>query len=331
MSPSSIDVLVPFWGLAGGVIKILDYADHAAQLGRRVLLWAPPLPNDDPLVMKLPVLGRLLDSPNVDLRLLDDLALDRSDVVLFTDPTHHELIERSTTVDFGPRLLHLIQGTRHANPRWQDGRNYRLLHRPMSRISVSHEVTTAIKPLVNERYPVHTIVEGHDIDYFSHRPTTGPTVPGVTRVLYTTWKSDLGDRIQERLSHIDGSHRIAWIAVREPLSWPTLRNRYHGADIFLCAPGPEEGFYLPGLEAMAAGAAVITALVGGNAAYVRPGHNAAVAGYDDVDSHIEALRTLVADVDLRASLVESAFATAQLHRLDRERDEFAAVLATVGP
>ncbi len=330
MTTTHIDVLVPFWGLAGGVIKILDYADHAAQLGRRVQLWAPPMPTNDALVMKLPVVQRLVDSDNVAVHPLDELTIDRSEAVLFTDPTHHELIERSTTNSLGPRLIHLIQGTRHANPRWQDGRNYRLLHRPMTRITVSNEVTSAIRPLVNERHPLHTIVEGHDIDYFSKRPTAAPPDRGVARVLYTTWKSDLGDRIQQRLAETDDAPQVAWISVREPLGWPSLRNRYHGADIFLCAPGPEEGFYLPGLEAMAAGVAVITAVVGGNATYVRPEHNAMVADYDDVDSHIDALRTLSVNAELRSSLVEHGRATAQLHRLERERDEFAAVLATVG-
>jgi len=328
---TSIDVLVPFWGLAGGVIKVLDYADHAAQLGQDVQLWAPPVPSDDQLLDSLPVVQRLVDAPNVRVGLLREMDIDRSDVVLFTDPTHHELIERSSTTEFAPRLLHLIQGTRHANPQWLDGRNYRLLHRPMNRISVSHEVTEAIGPLVNKRFALHTIVEGHDIDYFSNRPRPKLLEGAVPRILYTTWKSDLGDRVREAFEQTQGAPRVAWIAVREPMGWPALRNRYHGADIFLCAPGPEEGFYLPGLEAMAAGAAVVTSLVGGNAAYVQANHNAVVAEYDDVNAHVDALVSLIADSHRRAALVENAYSTAQRHRLDRERDEFAAVLATVGP
>ena len=327
---ASIDVLVPFWGLAGGVIKILDYADHAAHLGRDVQLWAPPVPSDDQLLESLPVVRRLFDAQNVRVGLLNELDIDRSDVVLFTDPTHHELIERTCSTEIASRLLHLIQGTRHANPRWLDGRNYRLLHRPMNRISVSQQVTEAIRPLVNKRFAIHTIVEGHDIDYFSNRSRPDLPEGAVPRILYTTWKSDLGDRVRDRFERIEGAPKVAWIAVREPMGWPALRNRYHGADIFLCTPGPEEGFYLPGLEAMAAGAAVITSLVGGNAAYVQANDNAVVAEYDDVDAHVDAIMALLADRHTRATLVKNAYSTAQRHRLDRERDEFAAVLATVG-
>lgn len=330
MRQRPIDVLVPFWGLAGGVIKVLDYADHARVLGLPVRLWAPAVPNNDDLIWSLPVAQRLLNAPGVTVGLIEEMNLDGVDTILFTDPSHHELIERATSAELGDRVIHLVQGTRHANPQWQGGRNYRLLHRPMTRVSVSHQVTEVLAPLVNTSHRLHTIVEGHDVEYFSPRPTGTRPESAPLRVFYTTWKSDLGDRVRKQLSHTDEASTIAWIKADGPLGWPALRNRYHGADVFLAAPGPEEGFYLPGLEAMAAGVAVVTALVGGNAAYVHHGDNALVAEYDDPTAHAEALLTLKRDPGLVRALVENGRATTKLHHLDRERSEFADVLATVG-
>jgi len=329
MLPPRLDVLVPFWGLAGGVIKILDYANHAATLGVATTLWAPPIPPHDDLVHTLPAVQRLLESERVSVLPLDELALDQATTVLFTEPTHHRQIELASPAAFGQRLIHLVQGTRHGNPDWNDGLNYRLLHRPMTRIAVSNPVADAIAPIVNPLHPTITIVEGHDCGYFAKGTATAADLNpqedrgdrSPIRVLYSTWKSDLGDRIADAYT----TGEAAFIAIRTPLGWPALRNRYRGADVFVCTPGPEEGFYLPGLEAMASGVAVVSALVGGNAAYIEEDANALVVPFDDVGAHVEAIERLRTDLALRHRLV------ARDHRMDGERDENALGLTPVTP
>ena len=333
MLPRSIDVLVPFWGLAGGVIKILDYADHAAKLGIATTLWAPPLPPVDEPVHTLPVMQRLLANQRVALRPINELAIEPDATVLFTEPTHHLAIEQSSSVSLGARLIHLVQGTRHANPTWNDGLNFRLLHRPMTRIVVSDEVADAIAPLANDTHDVHTIVEGHDCAYFADDQSPIDTPANAPlRVLYATWKSDLGDRVAEAINTLPAGpgRPIVFIAIRTALGWPALRNRYRGADVLLCCPGPEEGFYLPGLEAMAARVAVVTAIVGGNAAYVRPDENALVASYDDVDSHVAAIQRLRDEPALHQRLIAAGSDTVGHHTLERERSEFGEVLSGIG-
>jgi hypothetical protein len=326
--PDRVHVLVPFWGMAGGVIKILDYADHLAQSGVKTTLWAPPLPTNDDLVHSLPVVSRLLAHRLVDLRDLSDLSFDEEKPwAIFTEPTHRKNIDDATDEPLGRRLVHLIQGTRHADPHWQNGYNYRLLHRPMSRVAVSHQVAAAIRPLADRTFDLHTVVEGHDCDYFADRPIADSTPPDrPLRILYTTWKSDLGDRVAEVMA---GDSRVRFIAVRTPLGWSALRNRYHGADVMLCTPGPAEGFYLPGLEAMAARAVVVTALVGGNEAYVSRGQNALVATFDDVASHVAALAWLAEDRPLRARLAEGGTVTCARHTLERERANLLDVLSSL--
>lgn len=334
--PNQLHVLVPFWGLAGGVIKVLDYAAHGVDLGIDVTLWAPPIPDESAAIHQLPVARRLIDDTAVELRALVDLSLPEGQgrsAVLFTEPTHHRLIEEATETPLGASLIHLVQGTRHANPEWQNGMNYRLLHRPMTRIAVTPQVFDAIAPLVNRRFPLHTILEGHATDYFGGRPQPHQAAdsarsPTPLRVLYTTWKSDLGDRVA---AHLSTDRRFAFTALRTETTWPALRNRYHAADVLLCTPGPEEGFYLPGIEAMAAGVVVVSAEVGGNASYLVSETNAVVVEYDDTVAHADALIGLAQDSHLRATLRDAGRQTVGQHTLNRERGQFKAVLESLGP
>lgn len=308
-----LHVLVPFWGLAGGVIKVLDYAEHGQRAGFDVTLWAPEEEPTDPLLETLPVLERLV-AADVGRRRLDTLSagdIGDDDLMLFTEPAHGALIDR---LGVRPeRVIHLVQGTRHATPTWNGGLHYRLLHRRFVRIAVSAQVHAAIAPHVHPALRLHVVPEGHDVDYFAvDRPPAGA---GRVRVLYSTWKSNLGDRVSE----LCGGDDIAFTAMRTPKSWPALANHYRSTDIFLGCPGPEEGFYLPGLEAMAAGCAVVMSLVGGNEAYAHDGINMVACPYDDALSHAMAIRRLARQPELRQSLSSAGYATAQEHRLEPER------------
>jgi len=279
--------------MAGGVIKILDYAQHAVSGGvPEVNLWAPPVPPQDHPIHSLPVFALLKDAPAVTIRPLHELAFgdDPEPWVLFTEPTHHVLIEAAASESLHHRLIHLIQGTRHANPEWSDGRNYRLLHRPMSRIMVTDQVAAAVTPHANARFPMRTIIEGHDGAYFAAGAPEQTAIRSVFRVLYATWKTDLGDRVAELLAD---NPSFTFDAVRSECGWPELRRRYHAADLFICSPGPEEGFYLPGIEAMAAHCVVVSSFVGGNESYLDDGRNVLRAPYDDAAAHAQALITLL--------------------------------------
>ena len=310
-----LHVLIPFWGLAGGVIKMLDYANHGRRGGFDVTLWAPEAEPTNPLLESLPALQRV-SGPDVHRRRLDNLDASHvasSDLVLFTEPAHAAIIDR---LGISPeRVIHLVQGTRHATPTWNNGLHYRLLHRPFVRIVISEQVRDAVAPHVHPALPLHLVPEGHDTGYFAvDRPLVSPTDP--VRVLYSTWKSDLGGRVTS-LCHDDPD--IVFTAMRTPKSWPMLLNHYRSADIFLGCPGPEEGFYLPGLEAMSAGCTVVMALVGGNEAYAVDGENMVACTYDDAPGHAEAIRALASNRERRRSLNLAGHDTASQHNLDREQ------------
>lgn len=317
-------VVTPSFAPAGGVIKIFDYVQHARALGWRVEVCAPVSLERSAPLLEVPGVRQLRSDPAVSWR-QDIRPMPRPrDLVFFSWPTDHRSIEPHLPPGFAlERVIHIVQGVRHANPAWLDGFGLRLLNRPMTRIVTSQPVLDAIAPYVNPRFATRLIELGHRIDYFA-RARGGP-LPAQVSVGYTTWKSDLGDRVRARLDG-DGQ-RWSFRAIRTPATWPQLRKLYHSCDAFLGTPGPEEGYYLPGLEAMAAGAVVVVPDVVGNRAYCRFGENCVQATYEDVDAYVGALRGLAAaDAGQVEGMRAAAYAESRRHTLEVERAGFERLL-----
>ncbi len=322
-SDETFHIVFPLWAPVGGVIKILDYLHHTLDIGfGKAVAWGPPLPGPEAAIRHHAAWVRAHEDPRIEFRLLKDLELPESAWVLFSEPSQHPDIEVALPSGSDPaRVIHLVQNTRHANPNWHLGFPYLLLHRPITRIHVTHEVADAVAPVVNTHLPSWTIVEGHGWEYFS--ATHDPERVGPLRVGYTTWKSDLGDRVRDCFQ---GDDRVTFDALRGPATWEDIRALYHRCDVWLSAPGPEEGFYLPGLEAMAADLVVVSALVGGNRAYLRANENCLAPEFEDAQDHADAIHSLLDDGDLAATLRRGSKDTLALHTLERERDEFAVVV-----
>ncbi len=315
-------VVFPLWGPVGGVIKIFDYLHHTIGIGfPRAVAWGPPLPGPDAPIRDHRAYQRAREDDRIRFGLLKDLELPESAWVLFSEPSQHPDIERALPAGSDrTRVIHLVQNTRHANPRWHLGFPYLLLHRPVTRIFVTNEVEAAVSPIANRRFPSRTIVEGHDWPFFSLPAGADPAWSGgPLRVGYTTWKSTIGDEVAAALA---GDSRFSFEALRNPASWVELRDLYHRCDLWLCAPGPEEGFYLPGLEAMAADRVVVSAMVGGNSAYLVPEENCVTADFEDVPSHVAALERIAGDPGLAAKLRAGGHRATARHTLAREQAEF---------
>ncbi|MGI9608341.1 MAG: glycosyltransferase [Acidimicrobiales bacterium] len=317
-------VVFPLWGPVGGVIKIFDYLHHTLQIGfDRAIAWGPPLPGPEAPIRDHAAYRRAHDDPRIEFRLLKDLELPESAWVLFSEPSQHPDIEEALPDGSNrQRVIHLVQNTRHANPHWHLGFPYLLLHRPLTRIHVTHEVAEAVTPVVNTRFPSTTIVEGHDWPFFSTPSTRDPEGP--LRVGYTTWKSTIGDEVADALQ--DDS-RFSFDAIRSPATWIEIRELYHRSDVWLCSPGPEEGFYLPGLEAMAANLIVVSPFVGGNRAYLIDEENCLRTEFEDPSSHVRALKRLADDPELGDRLRAGGHAATARHTLERERAEFGEFIA----
>lgn len=320
-TPRAVHVLTPTYRPAGGVVKVFDYLVHALDLGHDAYVHCPLDLGDDEPLFSIPRFARLREDPRVRFLRGLNVGVTPADWVLFSWPSHYEQIARGLSREIPhERVIHLVQNTRHANPKFADGYALRLLSRPMARIMVAHEVMEACRPHLNSGAAATTIVEGHDWGFFHRARHEG--LPPRLRIGYTTWKSDFGVQVQRA-----AGARFAFRSIRRTASWRQVRELLHWCDVFMCCPGPEEGFYLPGLEALAAGALVVTPDVGGNRAYCRFGENCLQVGFEDRDEYLAVLNDLAGwPAERVRELRERGYATLAEHTLDRERTEFARFL-----
>jgi hypothetical protein len=306
----------------GGVVKIMDYVGHARSLGYDVAVWAPrPLARDGELFAH--GFHGYLEDAGIRFRTGMSFELGEQELMFISLPVHYNQAYRNLPAGRSPeRIIHIVQNVRHVNPSWHGGQGSLVLTRPAARISINQIVADTIEPWLDRR-GLHRVVNlGHDASYFAKERAEGLSTP--LRVAYTTWKSDVGVRV-ERALH--GEAGLEFASIRDTATWPQLRELYHWADVFLSTPSPEEGMYLPGLEAMAAGALVVTPDVGGNMAYCRPGDNCLVVGYDSVADYVSALRRLAAAPGAEVESLRSAgYATVPSFDLGAERRGFAAFL-----
>lgn len=315
--------LTPTFRPVGGVVKIFDYVNHALAAGLEPVICCP-----EPFKEGLPLfqISRFSGiSPGRGFRFteIEKVSVGPHDLAFISWPTHYEIL--------GPRLsrwtrheqvICIVQNVRWANPTFTSGYAVRLLSRPMARIMTNDVVLEAVRPYLNETSMTEVIDLGHEAAFFAKERTGGPGER--IRVAYTAWKSDVGDRVAERMR---GEGAFEFRAIRNPVGWDELRGLYHWADVFLATPLVEEGFYLPGLEAMAAGAIVLSPDAGGNRAYCDFGENCLRVDFDDPSSYADVLSSLrTADPAELDRLRQNGYQTTGRHTLSAEEERFGAFL-----
>lgn len=206
-------------------------------------------------------------------------------------------------------VINLIQGIRHSDP---DGPLHHFLARRAVRICVGAPVADAILATGRVNGPVHVIEAGLRLPNQSSNP---PRVAG--RIFVGAIKQPrLGSLLAERL----------WAAGRDvdlcvdAIARDAYLTRLAAAERAVLLPLEREGFYLPGLEAMALGCATIVPDCIGNRAYARPGANSLGPGRE-IDALIAAVEALD-DRSLRERLCREGRATAGRFSLERERQAF---------
>ena len=107
-----------------------------------------------------------------------------------------------------------------------------------------------------------------------------------------------------------------------------LGRLYAASHVFL-STSREEGFGLPGLEAMACGCALVSTRNGGNEDYCRDGENALLCRYGDVSELSGALERVLEDADLRSRLVRGGLDTAAGFDWDRSVARFEEMVVRV--
>ena len=323
-SRSTLHALTPTYKPVGGVIKIMDYVCHALTEGYRVSVWSP-----EPWNPHLPLFQidrfQCLRPDTVDIKFhsSNNLEFAASDLAFISLPDNFETASKALPAGMSPeRIIHIIQNVRHVTPSWRRGYPLRLLTRPLARISINDIVYKAIEPWLDPQAFHETIILGHDLRFF-HRERTGPSLCSPIRVAHTTWKSNIGECVE----HLLNDTRFAFKSIGHQATLVELRELYHWADVFLCAPNAEEGLYLPGLEAMAAGCIIITPDVTGNMSYCRPENNCLLVEFESARSYLEALRKIesLPSTEL-ASLRSEGYAITSQFSLAREREAFAKYL-----
>ena len=290
-----------FLGYSGGHGKVRDYAAHVnAHPGFEAWTWLTPdsEPRDNPWVQG-------------GFRLAAAWRPDEADV-LFLGGLDWEAVPSDLP---GRPVINLVQHLRHADA--GDPRRA-FLRRPAVRICVSQPVAEAILATGEVNGPVHVIPAALELPSL---PPRTPQAGAPPRVAVTGGKApELARAVASRLA----GDAVAVDLLPAGLVRAEFLARLAAADIAVLLPHEREGFYLPGLEAMALGCAVVMPDAGGNREYARAGVNASVPARDP-DAIAAAVRELLPP-GARAQRVAAGQATAGQYTLARERAAFHALL-----
>ena len=218
-----------------------------------------------------------------------------------------------------PRI-NLVQHVRHAHA-GTELHGY-LAHRAV-RICVSEEVADALLATGRVNGPLVTIPNGIE-DPRALRPGTG----GVrARPVFIAGdkQPDLGRALADRLTSMGVNHLLSV----EHRARDEFLDLLAGSRVSVCLPNPQEGFYLPALEAMALGCIPVTLDCVGNRSFCRHDENCLIAERT-ADSLAAAVAGALSLSDRqRRRLLRRARKTVREHSLKAERKKFHAVLREI--
>lgn len=223
-----------------------------------------------------------------------------------------------------PRI-NLIQHVRHAD---ENNVRYRYLGERAIRICVSREVADAIIATGRTCGPILTIPNGIDLTPFEPVGEGSPAGYETRPVPVTIagYKSpDLARELSGRLDAESVEHRLL-TEFRERGAYLALLAE---SRVAVCLPNPEEGFYLPALEAMALGCLVVSVDCTGNRGFCHHEENCLIAERSPESLFAMMRRALAMSAPERAGMHRRARDTAGQHSLEVERARFHAVLKDI--
>lgn len=219
-----------------------------------------------------------------------------------------------------PPILNLIQGFRHtrrADPA------HEFLAYPAIRICVSAEIQEALESAGTARGPVFTVPIGIDLE---RMPAARPAEErDIDCVVLATKDRPLGRRIADRLSA--AGYRV--LLVDRPVPRDELLEAMARARVTVHLPVVVEGAYIPALESMAVGAAVVCPDCVGNRSFCRDGETCLVPERGEQAIVESALVALTASAHELEPMLASARAESMRRGLASERTRFLEILARV--
>lgn len=301
--------------LTGGHVKHAQYVAHVRQTpGFAPRLTFTPAPAATPALLREQAALWPLDAEEE----AADWAPAAADLLFLAGTDWRYVMANGLDRLPNPRL-NLLQHVRHA----QRGHELRaFLPQAAIRLCVSPEVASAVAATGEANGPILTIPNGTDLQ---HRPMEAARWRGQAITVVGYKEPALATALAERLDASGAPHRLlAGFLPRQQFV-----DALAASAVAVCLPRAEEGFYLPALEAMAAGCVVVTLDCIGNRSFCCHGHNCLVASRDAVALAAAVDAALRLSPPARARLLAGAAETVRAHSLAAERQRFQAVLRDV--
>jgi len=304
-SMPAILFLTSFFQFSGGQVKVRDYFRHC--------LAHPSL---EPYLYFTPRFHERYTGEDVwrdiaEEHVVPEVALERYQV-LFVTAKDWKYLPKHVPLD-GKVVIYFHQSLNEVQP---DQRAVRYLARPAVRICTSAEVYAAIAPHMSGVAAV--VPAGIPLDLFAREGTRRPG----SVLIWGRKHPELAQRLHDELSARgrDVTLRLTF-ASREEFA-ALLREH----DCFAGCTLPIEGFYLPALEAMASGCAVVCDDAGGNRGFCIDGETCLLLDRDDLEGHVAAVERVLDNSKLRERLRRQGREVALRYSLEEERARFYDVL-----
>ncbi len=307
-----------FLRLTGGHLKHAHYFDHVRRLSGfepRISFTAEPGASLHPDQRRLwpPRKGACADSWQP----------GRRDVLFLAGLDWRYLIDNGLDALPNPRI-NLIQGF-HAR-RSAELSSY--LKQRAVRICVSEEVAQALREAGQVNGPVFTIVNGMRLTPAAalHRLAADLLPRRRRSVIVVGYKRpDLANALSECLTDAKVPHHL----LLDFLPREQFLAALAGAEVTVCLPNPEEGFYLPALEAMACGSVLVTLDCIGNRSFCQNRQNCLIATEEPNTLTAATIHALTLYPEARKALRRCADETVRKHSLAGERQRFHEILRNI--
>lgn len=289
-----------FRGYSGGHGKVWDYFNHALAAGWDARVYFTPESLREPSNPWLRVPERIVAryEPWTAAALFVG-GMDWTALAAHDDPVQP--------------VFNLVQHVRHADPQHP---LHAFLSRRATRICVSPPVAAAIAGSGRVNGTIHVIEAALDIPA---APAAGTSRHGI--FIDGCKQPALAQQLAAALI---AEHRKV-LLIDSPVPRAQYLAAMASAEVAVALPHATEGFYLPGLEAMALGCATVVPDCIGNRVYLEPERNALAPALSG-DALLHAIHRLD-DAALRAHLIACGSATAARFTQARERGAFHALLA----
>jgi len=305
-------------GLTGGQVKHAHYFEHVARMpgfARRIAFTG-----DAESATHAPERARLWPASAAER--VTDWRPGENDVLFVAGVDWRYLARHGLDGLANPRI-NLVQHVRHAHP---GSELHGFLANRAVRICVSAEVADAINATGRVNGPVLTIPNGTDCEFDPSNATPEAFDARPEPVVIIGYKRpEFAAELSRELAGSGIPHRLE----TGFLARDDFLDLLKATRVAVCLPRDEEGFYLPALEAMAAGCTVVTLDCVGNRGFCRHEDNCLVAE-GEAASLARTVRTAADQPPaVRQRLVGAAADTVRAHSLAAERRRFHDILGDI--